>query len=80
LGESINILVMVIFGGMNTFFGPIIGAVILTILPEFLRMAGALRMTIYGLALMLLIIFLPLGIVGAIKERWFHARIGESAN
>ena len=48
LTESINILVMMIFGGMQTFIGPIVGAVILTILPELLRMAGALRMTIYG--------------------------------
>jgi branched-chain amino acid transport system permease protein len=61
---------MVIFGGINTFVGPIIGAIILTILPEFLRTAGALRMTIYGAALMLLIIFLPLGVFGAVKEKW----------
>ena len=62
---------MMIFGGMQTFIGPIVGAITLTLLPEFLRMTGALRLTLYGLALMLLIIFLPSGIVGAIKEKWF---------
>ncbi|OUO94255.1 hypothetical protein B5F39_03260 [Cloacibacillus sp. An23] len=41
--ESINILVMVIFGGMSTMLGPILGAMALTVLPEFLRTAGALR-------------------------------------
>jgi len=71
LSESINILVMMIFGGMQTVAGPLVGAITLTFLPEFLRMTGALRLTLYGLALMLLIIFLPTGIVGAIKERWF---------
>ena len=68
--ESINILVMMIFGGMQTFAGPIIGAIFLTILPEMLRMTGDLRLVIYGLALILLIIFLPSGIYGAIKEKW----------
>jgi len=76
IAESINVLVMVIFGGMSTFVGPIVGAIILTILPEFLRMAGALRMTIYGLALMFLIIFLPQGIVGTLKEMWFSSKFG----
>jgi branched-chain amino acid transport system permease protein len=71
LPESINILVMMIFGGMQTFIGPIVGAITLTFLPEFLRMTGALGLPLYGLALMLLIIFLPSGIVGAIKEKWF---------
>jgi branched-chain amino acid transport system permease protein len=71
LPESINILVMMIFGGMQTMAGPMVGAITLTFLPEFLRMTGALRLTLYGLALMLLIIFLPSGIVGTIKERWF---------
>jgi branched-chain amino acid transport system permease protein len=72
IGESINILVMVIFGGMTTLTGPILGAVILTILPEFLRLAGALRLVIYGLALMVFIIWMPLGIVGTLKEFLFQ--------
>jgi len=68
IGESINILVMVIFGGMTTLPGPIIGAAILTILPELLRMAGALRLVIYGLALMAFIVWMPQGIVGAMRD------------
>ena len=68
IGESINVLVMVIFGGMTTLAGPIIGAAILTILPELLRMAGALRLVIYGLALMAFIVWMPQGIVGAVRE------------
>jgi len=75
LPESINILVMMIFGGMQTVIGPIVGAVALTLLPEFLRMTGALRLTLYGLALMFLIIFLPSGIVGTVKEKWFSGYV-----
>jgi branched-chain amino acid transport system permease protein len=68
VGESINILVMVIFGGMTTLAGPILGAAILTILPELLRMAGALRLVIYGAALMAFIVWMPQGIVGTFRE------------
>jgi branched-chain amino acid transport system permease protein len=69
MNESINILVMVIFGGMTTLFGPILGAVSLTILPEFLRMAGEMRLVIYGFALILFIIWLPMGVWGTLKNR-----------
>ena len=68
IGESINVLVMVVFGGMTTLTGPILGAAILTILPELLRMAGALRLVIYGLALMAFIVWMPHGIVGTLRE------------
>ena len=68
VGDSINLVVMVIFGGMTTLSGPVLGAVILTLLPEFLRMAGALRLVIYGLALMIFIIWMPLGVVGTVKD------------
>lgn len=67
INESINILVMVIFGGMSTLLGPIFGAICLTILPEFLRMAGELRLVVYGLALVLFIIWLPMGVWGTLR-------------
>lgn len=69
MNESINILVMIIFGGMSTLFGPILGAVALTILPEFLRMAGEMRLVIYGIALILFIIRLPMGLWGTLRGR-----------
>lgn len=63
---SINILVMVVLGGMGSFTGSILSAIGLTILPEVLRM-GALqdyRMIIYSLALILVMIFRPIGLMG----------------
>ena len=68
MNESINILVMVIFGGMSTLFGPILGAVALTVLPEFLRMAGEMRLVIYGVALICFIIWLPQGLWGTLRK------------
>jgi branched-chain amino acid transport system permease protein len=75
MNESINMLVMVIFGGMSTLFGPILGAVSLTILPEFLRMAGEMRLVIYGFALILFIVWLPMGVWGTLKNRFFSSKV-----
>ena len=67
ISESINMLVMVIFGGMSTLFGPVLGAICLTVLPEFLRMAGELRLVIYGVALVFFIIWMPMGVWGTLR-------------
>ena len=68
INESINMLVMVIFGGMSTLFGPVFGAICLTVLPEFLRMAGELRLVIYGIALVFFIIRMPMGVWGTLQN------------
>lgn len=61
---SVNILVMVVFGGMGSFTGSIISAIVLTILPEFLRSFADYRMIIYSLALILIMLFRPTGLLG----------------
>ena len=59
----ISILVMVVLGGKGTIFGPVLGALIFTFLPEYLRFAKDLRLPIFGLILILGIVFLPRGII-----------------
>ena len=56
----------VIFGGLGTLAGPVVGTIVLTILWEGLKMAGLTfsRYVIVGLILILVIIFLPTGLVG----------------
>jgi branched-chain amino acid transport system permease protein len=63
--ESFMILAMVIVGGMGTLVGPVFGAILLTVLPEFLRSIGDLRLIVYGAALTLVVLFMPGGIVEA---------------
>jgi branched-chain amino acid transport system permease protein len=63
--ESFTMMAMVIVGGMGTMVGPVIGAVVLTFLPELLRGFGELRLMIYGLALTLVVLFMPGGMVQA---------------
>jgi branched-chain amino acid transport system permease protein len=61
--ESFTMMAMVIVGGMGTMIGPVIGAVVLTFLPELLRSVGELRLLVYGVALTLVVLFMPGGLV-----------------
>jgi branched-chain amino acid transport system permease protein len=63
--ESFTMMAMVIVGGMGTMTGPVIGAIVLTFLPELLRGFGELRLMIYGIALTLVVLFMPGGMVQA---------------
>jgi len=63
--ESFTMMAMVIVGGMGTMVGPVLGAIVLTFLPELLRGFGELRLMIYGLALTLVVLFMPGGMVQA---------------
>ena len=63
--ESFTMMAMVIVGGMGTMIGPVLGAIVLTFLPELLRDFGEMRLMIYGLALTLVVLFMPGGMVQA---------------
>src|SRR5262252_2721432 len=65
--ESFTILAMVVVGGTGTLVGPVCGAILLTVLPEFLRGIGDLRLLVYGVALTLVVLFMPGGIVHAAR-------------
>lgn len=56
---SINILVMVVLGGMGSFTGSILSAIVLTILPEVLRSFAEYRMIVYPLILIIMMLFRP---------------------
>ncbi|MFW2491899.1 branched-chain amino acid ABC transporter permease [Clostridium chromiireducens] len=62
--KSIDYLTFVVFGGMGSLSGSIIATIILTFLPELLRGLGDYRMIIYPLALIVLMIFRPQGLLG----------------
>ena len=72
---SLQIVFAVVAGGIYVMFGPTVGAVITILLAESLRVAIGTTMvgldtTIYGLLLVLFIIFLPKGVLGGILEWW----------
>ncbi len=64
---SIIAIMVVMVGGVATFWGPAIGAVIMVLMAEIIRSVpqlGALHQTLFGILLIVMIIFLPNGIVG----------------
>jgi branched-chain amino acid transport system permease protein len=65
--ESFSVLAMVIVGGMGTLIGPVVGAILLTVLPELLRGIGDLRLIVYGVSITLVVLFMPGGIVQAVR-------------
>lgn len=84
LFESIIVLCMIVLGGMGNIAGVILGAVLLTVFPEALRYIGDLqrfifgqiyvdaadlRMLIFGLALILIMIFRPAGLLPSVRRR-----------
>ena len=63
-GESINILAMVVVGGLGSVPGAVIGALLLVILPEALRSIGDFRMIAIGSIMFFSILLLPKGLLG----------------
>jgi len=62
-GFSIELVVIVVFGGLATIWGAIVGAGVVTVLGEYLRPAGDLDVMVFGLILVLLLMFMPRGLV-----------------
>lgn len=63
-GQSIVILCMVVFGGIGTRWGPILGAIILGVLPEISRPIMEYRTLVYGVLLLMMMRFQPGGLLG----------------
>lgn len=66
---SIEIVVMVIVGGSGSIWGGLLGAILLTLLPEYLRVMKDYDVLIYGAIVILVVMFLPRGIGGGIEHR-----------
>lgn len=67
IGKSLDIILAVIIGGSGTITGPIIGAFLVTFLPEIMRMADEYRLIVYALLLILITIYMPRGLVYLIQ-------------
>jgi len=67
--RAVEILVYAVFGGTEHLLGPILGASILTLLPEVLRPLAHLRYMVYGLALVVMTVFRPEGLAGRRRPR-----------
>ena len=67
--KSIDLVIMVVLGGMGSITGVVVAAIALTIMPEAFRSFSAYRMPVYALALIVMMIMRPQGLFG-IRELW----------
>jgi branched-chain amino acid transport system permease protein len=80
IGVSLQIVFAVVLGGMYTLLGPTVGTALTIALAEYLRVAFGVKFlgmadTIYGLALILIIIFLPAGLWGSLRDALRRRRL-----
>jgi branched-chain amino acid transport system permease protein len=68
LSLSLDLLMMVIVGGSGFFFGPFLGAMIAVLLPEWLRFTEGYYLMLYAVAVMLLLIYSPTGLLGILDH------------
>jgi branched-chain amino acid transport system permease protein len=62
--HSITYLAMLIVGGESTIVGAILGSILLTFLPEWLRFLGSTYLAFFGILVLGILVFLPTGLVG----------------
>jgi branched-chain amino acid transport system permease protein len=72
--HSIELVVMVVFGGMASTFGAVVGAAILTTLPQLLTVFKEYEMVLLGAVMMLTMIFMPQGLVPTLEKLLAAAR------
>ena len=65
---SATVVAMMVLGGRGTLVGPIIGAILLAVLPEFLGRYAEYKMLIYGIILVLGMTLIPEGLVGRLRR------------
>ncbi|HTT41259.1 MAG TPA: branched-chain amino acid ABC transporter ATP-binding protein/permease [Burkholderiales bacterium] len=72
--RSIEFLTAVLLGGAQSPFGAALGTVLIVLLPEWLRFLKSLYLAVYGLGVILIIVFLPEGIWGLLRNAFQRVR------
>jgi branched-chain amino acid transport system permease protein len=67
---SLNVLIMILIGGINTTPGPIIGAAFVSMFPVLVHINPWLQQVLYGILSILVVTIVPEGAVGAAKRAW----------
>lgn len=75
--KSVDILVMVVLGGLGSLTGSVIAAILLTLISTFLQQFTAVRMILYALILVILMIFRPKGLMGTMEISDLFGKIGK---
>jgi branched-chain amino acid transport system permease protein len=68
--RAVEILIFAVFGGSEVIWGPVFGAIFLTLMPEVLRFISEYRYMIYGIILVLMMAFRPQGLIDMNMLKW----------
>ncbi len=71
IDRSINFLLLAVLGGVHTTWGPALGALFVTLVPELLSRFGEIHAVLFAVTLVIAVIFLPQGLGGAI-DQWLR--------
>lgn len=74
--RTVEILTFAVLGGSDLVIGPIIGALLLTLLPELLRSASEYRLMIYGALMVAMMAFRPQGLISEETVRFWKGKLG----
>lgn len=73
-----QLLAMVVIGGAGTVFGPVLGAAAIIFMPEVLRVSDVYYQLIFGAGIVAMILFLPMGLGGWLRDRFPGLSAGRS--
>jgi len=79
---TVTMVIMVVTGGKGTLAGPIVGGFIFGLIPEVLRgmaIKPEVQWIVYGVVMVLVVYFLPMGIVPALRNWWTARRAGSGS-
>jgi branched-chain amino acid transport system permease protein len=73
---SVYVVLYVVLGGVNNMWGALLGATVMTLLPEYFRVLAEWRPTVFGLAILLMLLFRPQGLLAfrTLSSRWKPAK------
>lgn len=73
---SVYVVLYVVLGGVNNMWGALLGATVMTLLPEYFRVLAEWRPTVFGLAILLMLLFRPQGLLAfrTLSSRWKLAK------
>lgn len=79
ISAMIDMMIMAVFGGLGSIFGPIIGAAIITTSMEYLRFIQEYRFILYSIVIILIMIFKPKGFYGLMSDliAWIRSKMAK---
>ncbi len=75
----VTILTVAVVGGLGTRFGPVVGAAFVIVIPQFLVSFGELETLVYGLFILIFLLFLPHGLSGLLESAPWRRRQSEAS-